>query len=62
MPRYRTRAAWHGDEIEFGPEDDPLIPNLSVDGASDTETGLVDARGTPIYRVANPIGFLAKIE
>lgn len=34
-----------------------LIPDLTVDGAKEIDTGLVTARGEPICRVAPPIGF-----
>lgn len=59
MPRYRLKSAWHGDEIESGP--DPLLPGLTVDGSSEVDTGLVDAEGRPIMRVPNAIGFQAEI-
>lgn len=56
--RYVTRAGkplfietplWGGDE--------PLHPSLSVDGAKEVDTGLIDGSGNAIYRLQEPIGF-----
>lgn len=65
MPRYtarRPRAAWDGEEIEFEPDPESFTPPLEVDGAGETDTGLVDRAGHSIMRIANPIGFQAEIE
>lgn len=46
----KPRADWFDD-------DRPMIPNLEVDDAKEVNTGLVSAKGDPIYRVAPPVGF-----
>lgn len=44
------RCDWYSD-------DDPLIPNLTVDDHEAVWTGLLDDRGDKIYRSPNPVGF-----
>ncbi len=34
-----------------------LTPDLCVDGAKETDTGLIDLHGNAIYRVQDQIGF-----
>ena len=57
MPRYTigTRRAWVEDD--WGSHEDPLVPELSVDGPAEVNTGLVSLDGQPIYRLQSPIGF-----
>lgn len=55
MSRYvRRPRAWIEDET-YG--DAPMIPDITVDGPTDVDTGLVWNDGTAIYRTALPIGF-----
>lgn len=43
--------------------DDPVyLPNLSVEGSGPVKTGLLDHRGDPIYRAAEPIGFITQFK
>lgn len=37
--------------------DDPLLPNLTVDGPKEVNTRLVDRFGNKIVRIQPPIGF-----
>jgi hypothetical protein len=48
-PLYIETPLW-GDE-------EPHLPSLSVDDGKRTDTGLTDARGNPIYRLPDPVGF-----
>lgn len=50
VPEPLTAATWWSD-------DDPLLPALSVCDHEASDTGLVDLRGDPIMRAANPVGF-----
>lgn len=59
MSRYVTRAnkplfvetpLW--DDQRGG-----MMPELSVDGAKEVNTGLVSASGDPIMRLQDPVGF-----
>lgn len=56
MSRYvsRPRASWCEDEVSY---ENPFCPSLEVDGPGETDTGLVDASGNPIFRLQAPIGF-----
>lgn len=49
-PLSRVRADWYDD-------DSPFIPALEVEGPKEVDTGLVSAKGEPIFRVQPPIGF-----
>lgn len=49
-PQAKTRASDWWDE-------GPLLPSLTVDSHVEVDTGLVDARGHPIYRLPEPMGF-----
>jgi hypothetical protein len=58
MMRYVVRAAkpvyietplW--DDVE------PQRLSFTVDDAKETDTGLIDAKGNPIFRLQDPIGF-----
>jgi hypothetical protein len=42
---------------EWWADDSPLLPSLSVAEHEPTDTGLVWADGSAIYRTPNPIGF-----
>lgn len=64
MTRYvtrRPRAAYieSPDVNRWRPwmEESTHLPNLEVDGPRDGHTGLVDAHGNDIWRVADPLGF-----
>lgn len=54
MSRYASRPraleGWYDEDL-------PLLPHLEVSGPHDVDTGLVDVKGEPIYRLAIPIGF-----
>jgi hypothetical protein len=36
---------------------EPMRVSVSVDDAKRVDTGLTDAKGNPIYRVQEPVGF-----
>jgi len=38
-------------------DDNPLVPNIEVDGPARVDTGLVTAAGKAIIRLPNPLGF-----
>lgn len=46
----RPRADWFDDDA-------PMIPSITVSDHEATDTGLLDARGDPIWRAPYPIGF-----
>jgi hypothetical protein len=46
-----------GLDGDWWEEDLPMIPSLQVDGATAEFTGLLDANGSPICKLARPIGF-----
>ena len=52
MSRYAKPA-----RTAFYDDDNPLLPNLSVDDHEAVDTGLIWATGEPIMRMPNPIGF-----
>ncbi len=54
MSRYVTRPRLCDCDRE---EDDAFRPETMVDDYKIVDTGLVSARGDPIYRVPSPIGF-----
>jgi hypothetical protein len=57
MARYvaiATKATWADDA--------PFVRAYEVESVDRVDTGLVDAFGTTLYRLSNPIGFTAKIE
>lgn len=57
MPRYTTiqPRADYDDNVT-------MVRPYEVESVDRVMTGLVDERGKEIYRLANPIGFLASIE
>ena len=57
MSRYVTRIRPAHAFVESYPDDQALLPELSVDGPNEVNTGLVSETGEPIYRVPPPIGF-----
>ena len=52
MSRYAKPA-----RANFYDDDNPLLPNLSVDEHEAVDTGLIWTTGEPIMRMPNPIGF-----
>lgn len=58
MSRYVTRAAKPlFIEDPLWDDAEPQKLSLSVDGAKEIDTGLIDASGYSIYRLQDPIGF-----
>lgn len=58
MTRYTIRPAQPKATQSDGWWDlGPLLPNLSVDGPKEADTGLVDRFGNRIVRIQPPIGF-----
>jgi hypothetical protein len=56
MPRYFSAPVPpRSDDDGWHP--DPLLPDLWVADHRPVDTGLVDARGHPIMRAPNPLGF-----
>jgi hypothetical protein len=58
MARYFTRkhpSQWIEDET-WGAR--PFVPTLTVSDHEAADTGLLDVDGNPIFRAANPIGFV----
>lgn len=53
--RYVTRAFYVETPLEEG--NGSLVPDIQVDGRKQVNTGLVTARGEPIMRLQDPIGF-----
>jgi hypothetical protein len=51
MARYGTRPKAEWDD------DVPLLPSLDVPEHEPAWTGLVDAKGEPIFRYPRPVGF-----
>jgi hypothetical protein len=59
MSRYvkaPPRSRLYVEDDSF-PEEGPMLPNLTVDSSECTETGLLWADGSTIWRAPNPIGF-----
>jgi len=44
-------------ETPLWPDAQPLHVSVTVDDAKQVNTGLTDAKGNPIYRVQEPVGF-----
>lgn len=57
MPRYTTIAP-RADYTD----DNAIVRSYEVESIDSVATGLVDIAGKPIYRLSNPVGFLAPIE
>lgn len=57
MSRYFTRSSTHSfnDDVVY-------VADLSVDGGGPTKTGLIDTHGDPIYRAAEPVGFVTEFK
>jgi hypothetical protein len=53
MTRYLVRSHNWGDDPFY-------VPNLSVDGSGPVKTGILDPHGDPIYRAAEPVGFVTE--
>lgn len=53
MMRYVANG-WTDDDWDH---DEPLLPDVSVDESGPVRTGLLTARGEPIMRLPNPVGF-----
>lgn len=65
MPRYQSRPirATHCDDVDYWLHEGPQDPGREVveaEGcAGDVPTGILDASGGMIWRLANRIGYLA---
>lgn len=59
MTRYQARKQTRASDDPWMTEwkGYPMVPDISVDDATGTPTGLLDHKGNPIYRMPNPIGF-----
>lgn len=62
MSRYVTRPVARGfvETPLFDDQREGGRPELTVDGAKEIDTGLVDAHGQMIMRLQEPIGFGAR--
>jgi hypothetical protein len=56
MPRYIAEPVGRQPTADWS-DPYPLIPDLSVEGPKRVDTGLVNDKGDPIYRLPPPIGF-----
>ena len=54
-PRYIARAA--KPRADWFNDDNPLTPNIHVDGAAEVDIGLITTTGAPIMRLPYPLGF-----
>lgn len=59
MPRYATRPRMEAD-CDWWTNDTPAP--LTVSDHEAVDTGLLDANGDTIWRLPNPIGFLAELD
>lgn len=57
VPRYITRARGFVETPLFDDQREGGRPEISVDGAKETDTGLFDRFGNMIMRLQDPIGF-----
>jgi hypothetical protein len=57
MSRYFVRGSTHSflDDVVH-------VADLSVDGGGPVKTGLLDFHGEPIYRAADPVGFVTEFK
>lgn len=56
MPRYFTKRPRADDE--YWEPMSPLLTSIEVCDHEATDTGLLDADGSSIFRAPNPIGFI----
>ncbi|MBO6755467.1 MAG: hypothetical protein JJ902_04020 [Roseibium sp.] len=62
MPRYAKRKIIRSAADNYDPilDDAPLLPNLEVSEHTATPTGILDADGSELMRLPEPIGFVWK--